>query len=65
MWVKDLPSSNIDDRNSYHVYEHFNDAVMLNNNQLDGTDSDSVEFNIILELVREGIMTKSKINFNK
>ena len=41
-----LPSLNVDDRNGLHVYMHFNDAVVLReNNQLDATDPDSVQYN--------------------
>ena len=41
---KGLPSSNIDDRNGWNVYHHFDDAAVLKN-WLDEIDHDSVEFN--------------------
>ena len=40
-----------------YIYIQFSDAVVLNkNNRLDETDSESVQFNEILELIRGGKM---------
>ena len=60
LWVEGLPSRKIDDRNAYDMYMQLSDVVVLKeNNWLDETDSESGEFHNILELAREGKVTKN------
>ena len=60
LWVQFLPSFNIDDKNSWYTYNHFNDAFALKgNNLLDEINTDGVQFNNILELARKDKMTEA------
>ena len=47
LWFKGLPNAKIDDTNGHTIYTHFNDVVGLKeNNRLDETDSENVQFNL-------------------
>ena len=55
-----LPSSNIDNKNGDQLYQQFKHTAVLNETyRLDEIDPDSIEFNSIIEKVREDKMTEA------
>ena len=61
LWIKDLPNTKPEDVNKITIYKQFSDVVILKeNNRLDEMDPESVKFNKILGMIREGKMSKRK-----
>ena len=64
LWVEGVPSTKQEDKDGNTIYGQFNDVVVLKeNNRLNATDPESMDFNETLERVRDRKIDKNKDKF--